>query len=559
MEKKKVSVFLAFLLLSVVLQIGLVTRSSLVMAHSDVLLSAWTWNQPTIDGVINAAEWSAAAKINFSLTASSLVYNGTIYVMNDYENLYLAAKITDDDFGTNESTVDIFGFFFENDHDGIPHEQGDDGLVCASISGLPLDIFYVAGDGWPTDSADGGTQDGTASASGDGIYNYFEFVHPLNSMDDAHDFSLKIGDVVGFCVAYADNGLNSSPNPFDVIWGWHDIKIAAPFWQGDLVLSDNDVYIITGEFNINGSIVVTENATLIIENAHLMFTQTAPFQFNITLKDAFGGKPRLIMDSITINTNTHSFRIELFENSIAQIDGAQLAPNCPVYLLLYDLSSAKVSNSTFTEISLCENASLVLSSSHVSLLTASGSSFIRAHHAYVESVNISGSSEVNAENSRASNVYMYGFSVLRAVNSTVITTNVQGRSLIFVNWYLDVHVVDSTGQNVPGANITVVCSDGTETAREQTNATGWARLTVLSSIINATCEYPQGSHNITVSYETYSNITTINVTRNMQVTVMLSDFIIPEFPTVPLLLMALLTVSSTVLVFRMNKNAREKR
>ncbi|MEM2738719.1 MAG: hypothetical protein QXK93_07035, partial [Candidatus Bathyarchaeia archaeon] len=107
--KEKVSVFLAFLLLSVVLQIGLVTRSSLVMAHSDVLLSAWTWNQPTIDGVINAAEWSAAAKINFSLTASSLVYNGTIYVMNDYENLYLAAKITDDDFGTNESTVDIFG------------------------------------------------------------------------------------------------------------------------------------------------------------------------------------------------------------------------------------------------------------------------------------------------------------------------------------------------------------------------------------------------------------------------------------------------------------------
>lgn len=89
---------------------SLVTRSSLVVAHTGVVLSAWAWNPPTIDGVINDAEWSAAAKINFSLPSSSLVYNGTIYVMNDYENLYLAAKITDDDFGTNESTVDIFGF-----------------------------------------------------------------------------------------------------------------------------------------------------------------------------------------------------------------------------------------------------------------------------------------------------------------------------------------------------------------------------------------------------------------------------------------------------------------
>ncbi|MEM1551771.1 MAG: hypothetical protein QXH03_03800 [Candidatus Bathyarchaeia archaeon] len=157
MKKKMAYAFLGVLITFVVLPIGLVAHFSPAMAHSGIVLSAWTWNSPTIDGVIGEAEWSAAAKVDFSLANSDFIYNGTIYVMNDYENLYLAAKITDDDLGASESTVDIFGFFFENDHDGITHEQGDDGLMCMSISGRPCDFFYVSGDGWPPDIAYGGT------------------------------------------------------------------------------------------------------------------------------------------------------------------------------------------------------------------------------------------------------------------------------------------------------------------------------------------------------------------------------------------------------------------
>ncbi|MEM1551770.1 MAG: carboxypeptidase-like regulatory domain-containing protein [Candidatus Bathyarchaeia archaeon] len=503
-------------------------------------------------------------------------------------------------------------------------------------------------------------------ASGDGVYNYFEYIHPLNSMDDDHDFSLEIGDVIGFCVAYADNGTNPPPNPFDIVWGWHDIKIAAPFWQGDLVLLDDDVYTITGEFNINGSIIVMENATLIIENAHLKFTQTSSYQFNITLKDASCGNPRLIVKNSTIDTNTKPFKMEFFENSTAQIDGVQLATNCPVYLSLHDLSSADVSNSTFTQILLHNNASLALSSSyigflwavdksyasmndatfhylyasngakvHVSnstiidllqvkssktqcniqgikpgpvaywnffkncsvieepkgyapnvtlnnvqvnswnfefadavnttiadsellLLTVSGSSFVCAHRVCVELVSISGFSIVNVTDSRAGNVYVYGSSVLQAVNSTATTTSVQGQSIVYVSWYLDVHVVDSIGQDVPAANVTVVCADGMETVRGQTNATGWVKLTVVSSIINATGEYPQGPHNITASYETYSNATIINVTRNMQTTVVLPDFIIPESPTVLPLIATLVTVLLAVVAYRKRKRLEKR-
>lgn len=105
---------------------------------------------------------------------------------------------------------------------------------------------------------------------------------------------------------------------------------------------------------------------------------------------------------------------------------------------------------------------------------------------------VSGFSRVNATDSTASTVSLSGSSVPWVENSKATTTQVRGQSVVYVNWYLEAHVVDSLGQDVPNANVTVVCADRTETARGRTNATGWVRLTVLSSIINATSEYPQG-------------------------------------------------------------------
>lgn len=94
----------------------------------------------------------------------------------------------------------------------------------------------------------------------DGVYSYFECFRPLDSADDAHDFSLKIGDVVGFRVGYRDNAALVGFWPSN---GWCHIKIAS----GNLALSDNDVYTITGNYYMNGSMIVTENATLVMKNA----------------------------------------------------------------------------------------------------------------------------------------------------------------------------------------------------------------------------------------------------------------------------------------------------
>lgn len=648
MKKKIAFVFLAVLLTAVVLQMGSMTHYYSVIAQEGTVLSAWAGKPPKIDGNIEDEEWSTAAKIDFNITN----YNGTIYVMNDGGNLYLAANITDDDFGTSFSDYDVFMFLFDNDNDGGGPEKGDDGLFCFSITGPPYDVFYnITEPPWPSDAADGGTVDGYHDETSDGNYNYFECVHPLDSSDDAHDFSLKIGYTVGFRVGYVDN---KTLIGFWPSTGWCHIKIAS----GDLVLSGNDVYTITGNYYMNGSIVVTENATLVIEDARLTFVQTASFQFNITLRNAVGGNPRLIVDNATIDTNTRFFKIELYENSTAQINRKQPAPNCPIYLILYESSSADVSESTFTEISLHNHASLhlvssyavliravdesyasaasvtiyylhaansaeveasdstiiyaleiqssktrcsiqgitpgliaywnflencsvvigsggfapnvtlsnvqvngwsfsfadtidtVISDSHLLSLGASCSSAVCAYRVYVESVSVSGYSRVNATDSIAGGVSLYGSSVLWAENSTATTINIQGQSILYVNWYLDVHVVDSLEQNVPDANVTVVCSDGTETVKGKTNMTGWVRLTVLSNIINATGEFPQWPHNVSAVYETYEN---------RQATVVLSDFVIPEFPTVLLMIMVLVTASSMTALLCKSKNTRKKR
>ena len=60
-----------------------------------------------------------------------------------------------------------------------------------------------------------------------------------------------------------------------VQWGGISIVKASPeIYQGNLILEGNNVTIIEGVFDINGSIIVEENATLLLKDALLNFTQT---------------------------------------------------------------------------------------------------------------------------------------------------------------------------------------------------------------------------------------------------------------------------------------------
>ncbi len=171
----------------------------------------WASSPPTVDGILSPGEWRASNSVDFNISYNigNPVTTGTLYVMNDARNLYLALKIRDSTFNAGDN-LDLF---FDNNNTGV-QKDGDDVLqfdvnsLLTSHTGF-FDEFWrssFGSIGRLEDRADSGTTDGAGAGTGDGQYNYFEISHPLHSGDLKHDFSLKPGDPVGLLVGYDDDG-----------------------------------------------------------------------------------------------------------------------------------------------------------------------------------------------------------------------------------------------------------------------------------------------------------------------------------------------------------------
>jgi len=219
------------LLLVVVLLISITgNQVSTVLGHvAGRTFQAWASTPPTINGEIVSSEWQNAYSQSLSLTIGANSYTGTFYVMNDAANLYIAIKIADDDFYAD---VDASGIYFDNDNDGT-YESGEDSIALyAGATGFQ-DRFLES---FPTMKLDtdvaGGTKDGLGACARHGSDNHFEFSHPLDSPDDAHDFSLSPLNTVGFTMVYRDgvDGLGWGYWPASatqVTTSWGDIVIAS--------------------------------------------------------------------------------------------------------------------------------------------------------------------------------------------------------------------------------------------------------------------------------------------------------------------------------------------
>ena len=187
---------LAVAFLAVALMLAMVMPQA--EAGSGKTLTGYTTTPPTIDGIIHSNEWSTADEATFGpITVGAQSITGTLYMMNDGQNLYIAVSIEgDNDFN---SPNDGFRVFFDNNHGGgVAPEQGDDDVIANGALAIG-DLFYDTGTGtgnW--DNLNGGTSDGQSSGSRQGSSNQFELSHPLNDADDTHDFSLSLGQTVGF-------------------------------------------------------------------------------------------------------------------------------------------------------------------------------------------------------------------------------------------------------------------------------------------------------------------------------------------------------------------------
>jgi hypothetical protein len=218
-----------------------------------------------VDGVIHASEWAGAGTLHLE---ARLPEGGTTpltwYFMNDAVNLYIAAEY--------ERSVPILHdevrFQSDDDGAGLPRETGDDGLIVlgGDASGARfLDFSFGRG----LDTVDGGTSDGAAAFRHDASSVVFEIVHPLNSNDDSHDFSLspgrQIGAVLVFRAALKDRAFDtqyptSTSPPYR---NWVRIHLAEQFGRTQIEIDvrpddpDNVIPCFDPDFTIRTAVLTT--------------------------------------------------------------------------------------------------------------------------------------------------------------------------------------------------------------------------------------------------------------------------------------------------------------
>ena len=123
-------------------------------------------------------------------------------------------------------------------------------------------------------------------------------------------------------------------------------------FQGDLILTNDNVTTLTGYWEINGSIIIKDNATLVLNDAMINFTQTFPKQFNLTLEEPNNGKPRLHASNATLSSN-HSLDVHLYGNGT--MDASSLTVNGDIHF--YDATSGEIANSNQLNTINCYDAS----------------------------------------------------------------------------------------------------------------------------------------------------------------------------------------------------------
>jgi len=270
------SLIMIGLLLSSLLVLAQVLLPFISFAHVGPPLSGWAPAPPTIDGIVGATEWTTAARVAYTTTGG---ISGVFYVMNDAVNLYIAVTTTDPTLSKDTTVNDKVILYFDNNHNGLGPESGDDILCWDGYMSEGFRDSFSTGDYgfWRKDTDFGGTSDGLAAATNNGTHNHFEIMHPLNTADNAHDFSLSMGDTVGFglrlCVDGYDRGWWPSSSPS----AWRDIVISSGtiYIRADgsidpptaPILRNRDLYTLTGNLNTGADGIVIQRNNMTLDGA----------------------------------------------------------------------------------------------------------------------------------------------------------------------------------------------------------------------------------------------------------------------------------------------------
>jgi hypothetical protein len=391
----------------------------------------------------------------------------------------------------------------------------------------------------------------------------------------------------------------STPTIDGVIAGgeWIDAStvtsyLSYPIHQGDLIIAGNDVYTLEGRFDISGSIVIEDNATLVLRNALLNFVQTTNNQFNLTLRNPVAGNPRLVAYNSTIDSNA-DLDFDLKGNSTADLNDVTIPSRVACYP--DDLSTLSISNSSYIRTIFAEASSssvikvvnstihewhnyghntapeaqvydstidsLLIGSSPVNCTISGLHPGLATHWNFIENCSVVSSGELGGAvpNITLTNTHvgLWRFGFYQSSTVTIIDSVVQASAFsqarIRIFWYLDVHVVDAITQDVPAATVTATYPNATLAESKMTGEEGWARLLLMEKTKNATGEYSVGTYTIEAAYETHSNTTSVEMTDSTQITLALEDLIIPEF--LPVLILPIF-MAATLLAVMISRRQR---
>ncbi len=160
--KKSTFIFSLFIIV-------LLTSSSISFIPSVLAIEGYASPAPTIDGVIGDIEWQNAGTIEIDFGEhDEFHYIGTLYVMNDLDNVYMAFEIKDPVPGQARLTL-IFDCGWPQD--GIPEDGVRFIQTTSQYSDLDRDL-----------NPDGHIDGVMASTIGSDI-NYFELSKPIESPD----------------------------------------------------------------------------------------------------------------------------------------------------------------------------------------------------------------------------------------------------------------------------------------------------------------------------------------------------------------------------------------
>lgn len=343
-----------------------------------------------------------------------------------------------------------------------------------------------------------------------------------------------------------------------------------------MYMYSSSVVTVSNQLVTNGSIIVEENATLILKNALVNFTQTENWQFGMIFRDPAIGNPRLQVTN-TIITSNYRFSIKLHQNSSAIVYDSQFTALSGYYCWLwtYDSSVASFYNLTVHGLSSTTSSGITVFNSTITTLNIYSPCTASIHSSTIYTANSYGPSIFLANKSTITNIqtfdyslsqisdsvinwiYAYNETTIWLTNSTYSDKAIHNHSKVFVCWYLNVHVVDSINQDVPSANVSATYPNGTMVKSKLTDVNGWAKLTLTEKMMNATGSYLIGNYTVEATYEVYSDYSSVNMSENRQIELKMEDFIIPEFLSPLVLLMFMVTTWLAVAAYRKRSIKRQ--